>query len=82
MTPLSSIKFKEIEDYLQSKKFVGLFASKRKHTIVYTFERYYNSTRKMSVKIKVMRKTKYVASVKIKDNIFVDFDELKAEIEK
>lgn len=82
MTPINKIKYKDLQTYLEGQSCFGLLASRRKHTIIYTFERYYNSKRKLTAKVKVMRTTKYVMSVKIRETVYTDYDELKAEIER
>ena len=77
MKPLMSIKFDDLKKYLTDRNCFGFTASRRKHTIIYTFKRYFNSSSKLLLKIKVMRKSKYVMSVMSNDKVYTDFDELK-----
>ena len=81
MIPLNKIKFKELDDYLYSKNVFGLTASKRKHTIIYHFSRYYNKV-ELDLNVKVMKKTKYVISAEHKGTIYTDYDKLKELVDK
>ena len=81
MIPLNTIKYRELDKYLRDNNCFGFTASKRKHTIIYTYKRYFNSTNKLFLKVKVMRKTKFVMSVMLKDTICTDYGELKKLVE-
>ena len=80
MTPINKIKFKELDEYLYSQNVFGLTAQKRKHTIIYKFSRYYVKA-ELDLKVKVMRKTKYVMSVEHNGIIYTDLDKLKKLVE-
>ena len=78
---MGKVKFKELKEYLESKACFGFTVSRRKHTLLYSFIRYYNK-KNLSLKVKVMRKSKYVMSVMIGDKIYTDLDEVKKIVEK
>ena len=81
MKPLNEVKFKELSDYLYDNNVFGFTATRRKHTIIYTFKRYYLKI-ELSLKVKVMRKSKYVMSVICDKTVYTDFDELKKLVER
>ncbi len=81
MTPLNTIKFNELCDYLYGHAVFGFTAVKRKHVIIHTFRRYYLKI-EIELKVKVMRKTKYIMSIICNDTVYTDFDEIKKLIER
>lgn len=80
MIPLNKVKFNELVRFLNDNYVFGHTVSRRKHTIIYKFERYMPSLGMLSVKIKVMAKTKYVMSVVIGDKVITDYDVLKSRV--
>jgi hypothetical protein len=78
---LRNIKFEELKTYLCDNYVFGFTASLRKHTIIYTFRRFFNKL-ELSLRVKVMCKTKYVMSVMHENKVYTDFDELKKLVEK
>lgn len=80
MIPLNKVKFNELTRFLNDNYVFGHTVSRRKRTLIYSFRRYMPSLGILSLKVKVMAKTKYVMSVAIGDNIITDYDELKKRI--
>jgi hypothetical protein len=81
MKSLNEVTFQELSEYLYSNNVFGFTASRRKNSIIYASKRYYIGLG-LSLKVKVMRKTKYVMSVMCKDKVYTDFEELKKLVEK
>jgi len=81
MTPLNKIKFKILKDYLESQNVFGLTVQRRKHTLIYSFSRYFIKL-ELNIRVKVMKLTKYVSSVEHEGTIYTDFDKLKELVEK
>lgn len=77
---LSEVKFNGLKNYLYGNSCFGFIATRRKHTIIYSFKRLFNGI-KLSLKAKVNRETKNVISVISNGKVYTDFDELKKIVE-
>ena len=77
---LNEIKHEELKKYLYSNSVFGFTVSIRKNYLIYLYKRLFNGIR-LSMKVKVDKKTKYVESVNIKGVIYTDFDEVKKVVE-
>ena len=74
--------FKEIQAFLNENYAFGFTVSRRKKYLIYTFVRFFNSKRKLHLRMKVDRETKQVISVNHQGKVYTDFDELKKLIEQ
>lgn len=83
MTPLKNIAYKDLKTYLEDEQYIFGVGSVqiREKCLIYGFIRYYSSKPKTKLKVKVDRQTKNVISVKVKDDIYTDLDELKQAID-
>lgn len=80
-TKLCDMTFQDLQAYLNQYNCYGLTASKRKRTIIYNFERYYNKI-ELSLKVMVLRSNKHVISVRCGDNVYTSFEELSKVVER
>ena len=75
------IYFNGLKQYLYKNNVFGFTVSIRKNVLIYLFRRYFNG-RKLTLKIKVDKKTKNVVSVINNDTVYTNFKDIKNLVEK